>query len=430
MNAGERDNHGKGSGSESIENTDLRTLISHNLWISGNQSVGHAFDEFQRHGCEFMPVLDEDHFVLGILSFEDVGILFGSRYGRDLFAREKVRDHLSRQHTTISIGEPISSVLQKALTRVETYYYDDVVLVETSGRFIGLIPMRTMVMLQNGYLLETIERIDRQRQEISKRQQEMEKELYLASQLQQTMFTKKSCLFPSKSTDDSRPYRLLYRYQPAKLIGGDYFHTFELTEGVTGVLLCDVMGHGVRSALVTAMVVAVAESHISIAVDPGKFLTSINHELAILLQHADDTMFVTAQFLLLDMIESSVRYSVAGHHAPLHYLRESCKLVPLASGKTSDGPPLGCFENSVYGTNFAEFRDGDLFFLYTDGLFEVFSPEGKEYGHERLLDSFKIRCSQPLETILDEVIDELTRFNGGTDFYDDICLIGLEVCRN
>src|SRR5208337_1266972 len=111
-----------------------------------------------------------------------------------------------------------------------------------------------------------------------------------------------------------RPYRLLYRYLPAKLIGGDYFHTFDLTDGVIGILLCDVMGHGVRSALVTAMVVAVAESHIDIAGDPGVFLTRLNRELAILLRHADDALFITAQYLLLDINESSVRYSVAGHH--------------------------------------------------------------------------------------------------------------------
>lgn len=429
MNAGEGDYHNSGVGSESIENTDLRTLVSHNSSISGNQSIGHAFDEFQRHGCEFMAVLDEDHFVLGILSYEDVGILFGSRYGRDLFAREKVREHLSRQHTMISIEEPISTALQKALTRVETFFFDDVMLADPSGRFLGLIPMQTMVLLQNRYLLETIERIDRQRQEISKWQEEMKKELYLASQLQQTMFTKKSSLFPPNSTDDRRQYRLLYRYLPAKLIGGDYFHTFELTDGVMGVLLCDVMGHGVRSALVTAMVVAVAESHIDIAGDPGAFLTRINRELAILLQHADDTIFITAQYLLLNLNESLVRFSIAGHHDPLQYKSDTCTLIPLVSGRTSDGPPLGCFENSVYGTNCAKFRDGDLFFLYSDGLFEAFSPEGKEYGQERLLDSFRTRCNQPLERILDEAIADLTRFNGGTEFYDDICLIGLEVCR-
>jgi serine phosphatase RsbU (regulator of sigma subunit) len=427
MNAGEGDYHNSGVGSESIENTDLRTLVSHNSSISGNQSVGHAFDEFQRHRCEFMAVLDEDHFVLGILSYEDVGILFGSRYGRDLFAREKVHDHLSRQHTMISIGEPISTALQKALTRVENFFFDDVVLADPSGRFFGLIPMRTMVLLQNRYLLETIEKIDRQRQEISKRQQEMEKELYLAGQLQQAMFTRKSSLFPSNATEDSRPYRLLFRYLPAKLIGGDYFHTFDLTDGVMSVLLCDVMGHGVRSALVTAMVVAVAESHIDIAGDPGAFLTRLNWELAMLLQNADETIFITAQYLLLNINESSVLYSVAGHHDPLHYKRETCTLVPLGSRKTLDGPPLGCFENSVYGTNIANFRDGDLFFLYSDGLFEGFSPEGKVYGHERLLDSFNIRCSLPMETILDEVIEDLTRFCGCTEFDDDVCLIGLEV---
>jgi phosphoserine phosphatase RsbU/P len=104
-------------------------------------------------------------------------------------------------------------------------------------------------------------------------------------------------------------------------------------------------------------------------------------------------------------------------------------VVSLVSQDSCGGPPLGCFEGSVYGTTTAKFQEGDLFLLYSDGLFEVFSPEGNQYGHERLLESLNKRCLLSTETIFDEVLEDLTLYNGGKGFDDDICLVGLEVFR-
>jgi serine phosphatase RsbU (regulator of sigma subunit) len=287
--------------------------------------------------------------------------------------------------------------------------------------------MGTLIMLQHRFLSETIKGLDQQRREIEERQREVEEDLALASRLQQTMFQHQSHLYRSENIPASLPYKLYYLYQPATLVGGDFFHTFPLTDGLIGVLLCDVMGHGVRSALVTAMIRALAETHIKAAGDPCEFLIILNRDLFLLLQETDDQLFATALYLLLDIHDGLVRYAVAGHHDPLQLTRKELLFIPLTAEQSTGGPPLGIVEDFTYGTNVSPFASGDLFLLYTDGLFEVFSPDGEEFGQERLLTALQELCLLTMPVIFDEIMAKLETFAGKNNFPDYICLIGLEV---
>jgi serine phosphatase RsbU (regulator of sigma subunit) len=410
-----------------IDTTDLRTLIDHNCWIHGDLKLEAVYEEFRQHSHEFMAVLDDDRCVLGLSSREELGMLLSIRYGRELFARKPVREHLSRPATIVRVGDRVSSVLQDALGRAESYFFEDVVLVDGDRKYLGLIAMQTLIRLQHRLLSETILGLESQSLEINARQREMEEELRLANRLQQAMFHNQSQQFTSPLSDISRPYKLYYHYQPASLVGGDYFHSFELAEGVIGIMVCDVMGHGVRSALVTAMMRALAETHIRVAGDPGVFLCRLNRDLTSLLSQVEDSLFVTAQYLLVDSGAGEVRYAIAGHHEPLVLKRDCRLLVPLFDGSDLVGPPLGILEDAVYGTGSFSLVDGDLFLLYTDGLFEVFSPDGEMYGHPRLMETVREKCHLPVPAMFLAVIEELGRFAGGARFTDDICIVGLDV---
>jgi sigma-B regulation protein RsbU (phosphoserine phosphatase) len=146
-----------------------------------------------------------------------------------------------------------------------------------------------------------------------------------------------------------------------------------------------------------------------------------------LLNNTDGPQFVTAQYLLLDFDVRLVRYAIAGHHASLHFTQNNGGFVPLIVEQAIDGPPLGIIQDFIYGTHVTSFANGDIFLLYTDGLFEVFSPEGDEFGQERLLAALQERCLLAVPTIFKEIVEELEKFTGKNTFPDDICLIGLEV---
>src|SRR5262249_58993481 len=80
--------------------------------------------------------------------------------------------------------------------------------------------------------------------------------------------------------------RFLSLYFPTGNVGGDFFSVFPLGETAAGVLICDVMGHGVRSALVTSMIRGFVEDHARAAANPGELLTEITRPRAVILKQA------------------------------------------------------------------------------------------------------------------------------------------------
>jgi serine phosphatase RsbU (regulator of sigma subunit) len=71
----------------------------------------------------------------------------------------------------------------------------------------------------------------------------------------------------------------------------------------------------------------------------------------------------------------------------------------------------------------------DLLFLFTDGLYEIDDATQREYGQERLLEAVRARVNLAPERLFDEVLADVKGFSGNQEFYDDVCLVGVEVAR-
>ena len=67
--------------------------------------------------------------------------------------------------------------------------------------------------------------------------------------------------------------------------------------------------------------------------------------------------------------------------------------------------------------------------LFTDGLYEVDNGNDEEFGQERLLRAVQCRLDLPMDDLFDELLEDVRRFSGKTDFEDDVCLVGMEVAR-
>jgi serine phosphatase RsbU (regulator of sigma subunit) len=94
-------------------------------------------------------------------------MLLGSRYGFPLFSRKPVRDHLLPDALRVSAQSPIASVLERVASRSEETFYDDVLLVDEQGSFLGMIFTRTLVQLQHRFLRENIGRLEEKQREIN-----------------------------------------------------------------------------------------------------------------------------------------------------------------------------------------------------------------------------------------------------------------------
>ena len=155
---------------------------------------------------------------------------------------------------------------------------------------------------------------------------------------------------------------------------------------MAGVFICDVTGHGMRAALVTAMIRALVEELKPLARDPGMFLRKLNSDLFTILKTTGSPMLTTAFYLVANWQH---RRSCA-LPTPAIPNRCSCaastdRVEPLVNASGQSQPALGLFEDPPYQTTEINLAPGDLMMLFTDGLYEVQGPNEELYSQERLI---------------------------------------------
>lgn len=234
--------------------------------------------------------------------------------------------------------------------------------------------------------------------------------------------------YPSVVESPTHPMGLgfAHYYQPASTVGGDFFDLIELADGRIGVLIADVMGHGARSALVTAILRALVRNHAPTLTDPGSFLEALNRHLHELISRSGQALFVSAYFMVLDTEGEMFSWAVAGHPAPLRARRGSGRMPePLWTGARHQ-PALGLVESGHYRTHEERLWPGDVFLLYTDGVIEAENRKGEEYGTDRLAKALDDALDGPLAAMPAQIVASASSFRKGDQYDDDVCLVVVE----
>jgi serine phosphatase RsbU (regulator of sigma subunit) len=364
-----------------------------------------------------MAVLDGER-LAGICSRHRLSELLGGRYGFALWARKPIGMHLSPQETRVSVTTPIESVLRKVFARTDDAFYDDVLLVDERESFLGLITTQTLFKVQNALLRANISDLIDKEQEIRSKNEQMETDLRMAMELQQALM---SFNYP-RFCDDERELQFSHRYRPASMVGGDFFFIGRISDSCAGIFICDVMGHGVRSALITSMLRALIEALGPRAAEPDFLLAELNHELASILRQTDTTLFVTAVYCTIDAATGQLRVANAGHPSPLHLAGESGEVRPLFLSNNERGPVLGLLPDARYQTMAVELAPNDCILFFTDGLIEAEQDDGQLFGVDRLTESLRRNSTSP-ENLLENVENDARFFAGKSTFEDDICLL-------
>jgi sigma-B regulation protein RsbU (phosphoserine phosphatase) len=269
--------------------------------------------------------------------------------------------------------------------------------------------------------------LGRSREALRKKNEEMEEDLKMAREIQQTMLPQKYPSFPRNAAAGESRFRFSHRYLPTGAVGGDYFNVLALSDSQAGVFICDVMGHGVRSALIAAMVWALVEELKPLGGDPGRLLTHLNRDLCAILKHTGSPTLTTAFYLVADAATGQLRYANAGHPKPLLVHRATGTVESLGNAGGKPNAALGLFEDAAYETTQRPLSEGDLVMLFTDGLYEVEGRNQVLYTHEMLVQAVGARTKLPVAELFDELLVEIGQFALGQDFADDVCLVGMEV---
>ncbi len=266
-------------------------------------------------------------------------------------------------------------------------------------------------------------------EELRRKNSQLEADFAMAREIQEIFLPHQYPTFPQWVAPEESALRFSHRYLPAAAVGGDFFDIFAITGTTAGVFICDVMGHGMRAALVTAIMRGLLEELMPLAVDAGKFLGEMNRSLHAILRRTREPFLATAFYMVADVAAGELRFASAGHPSPFRVRRSAAAVESLRSYDPRHGPALGLFDKAAYPTCRCPLSQGDLLLLFTDGLYELDNAHQEEYGQERLQASVRAHYQLPTERLLDELLDDVQRFSRAREFDDDVCLVGVEVQR-
>ena len=207
-------------------------------------------------------------------------------------------------------------------------------------------------------------------------------------------------------------------YYPRDMIGGDFYDIRPIGEGRYGILVADVMGHGVSSALYTMLIKNLEDNLLAAFQGAGAFLTALNRELArVFLEGA----YATALYAAVDSASGGFSYSVAGHPPPLHFHAGSKEVTELES----HGFPLGVDSDSQYAESSGELAPGDLLLFYTDGITEVANAKGEMVRTAGLMRLLAEEIPQKNRQLLRRIYQRVFDSSDEVALTDDVLLLSV-----
>lgn len=261
-------------------------------------------------------------------------------------------------------------------------------------------------------------------EELQRRSAEMEADLKMARQVQEAFINRTHPVFPRSAFPQSSALRFAHRYIPTTTLGGDFFDFLQLSDTKCGVLVCDVMGHGVRAGLLTALIRGVVEEMGPRATDPLHVIAEVNHSLMPIVEQTGQPVFASAFFGVIDTAERSLDYANAGHPAPLVRHAQSDRITRLAPSDPE--PAAGLMADFTYTRHRCDFFPGDLFLGYTDGILEAANAAGAMFGEDRLHEILSRTRGLSGGEVSDQLLREVKLHSGRSEFEDDVCIVAID----
>jgi phosphoserine phosphatase RsbU/P len=243
------------------------------------------------------------------------------------------------------------------------------------------------------------------------RQLQMEEELNLAERVQQSL-APKSLRWGGVSVETY--------YQPVRSIGGDYGLVTPGDDRLD-ILVCDVSGHGISSALVANRIYSETMAQIEQGAELGSMLRHLNH--FVVQKLASSALYFTVAAARFNCRDRSLQFAGAGH-PPAMIIRPGVSPQLLESKSMI----LGSFEDAVPSDATVEIavQVGDRVMIYTDGLTESFNSKREMLGIDGLKEIVRDVSGLPLAEMKQQVLDRVAAWRNGPAA-DDVSLVVLEL---
>jgi phosphoserine phosphatase RsbU/P len=240
-------------------------------------------------------------------------------------------------------------------------------------------------------------------QQNQKYKMETENELELARKIQETLLS---------DPISNEHLEIEAYYKACKNLSGDIYGFYQIDQHQYGIILLDVMGHGLSSALITMSLHSLFHRLISRGVRANIVMKELdNHLHTLFLQNEEAHHYCTAIYLLVNTQKHEIEYINAGHPPALW---QDCNGKQMELFATA--PPLGTFEGIQYQTNTFTYSKGGRLLLYTDG---VADPLGSNHLYSLLAENPSADLSNIKERIIESLLHEENIYHKN----DDQCFI-------
>jgi serine phosphatase RsbU (regulator of sigma subunit) len=256
--------------------------------------------------------------------------------------------------------------------------------------------------------------------------EELSRDMLLATEFQQALLNRPYPEVPAVHIDGRLRLEFHHRYNPALAVGGDFFEFMPIGNDCAGIFVADVMGHGVRSALITAILRALISEIEPLARNSAHFLKELNHEFSDILTAMPTPIFASAFYMVADTTSRIATYACAGHPPPFQLHRDRARVTRLANPQPK-GAALGLLRHETYAGETVRLLDGHTYIFFTDGVYECSNPEGEEYGLARMEKVLQTNIYKTTTEILNALMESITSFVRGEPLADDLCLIAVDV---
>lgn len=277
---------------------------------------------------------------------------------------------------------------------------------------LGLRIVRVLISLAGFFIVGfLVTLIARQREhlesEVRRQRDEYERDLSLAAQVQRQVLPKPPTV-PG--------LQLAAFMQTARILGGDYYDFFQISDDVVDVVIADVSGKGAAASLLMPSLAVALRLRARELSGPAAILKDLD---TVLKQITNSATFVTMFYARFNPALQTLEYASGGHNPPL--------LLRTRSGETllleGTGPIMGILPDAQFANTLIKLEAGDILTLYTDGVTEQENEAGDEFSTDRLKEAVLSHMKEPATDMVADIAEAVSTFAGTVEQSDDLTTV-------
>ncbi len=239
----------------------------------------------------------------------------------------------------------------------------------------------------------------------------LEREMALARGIQHSLLPETAPVIPG--------FDIAVMNEPCFEVGGDYYDFLSLGPNTLLVIVADVEGKGISSAMVMSNLQATLRALVLHLHSLNDIAESVNK---MILHDTRGEKYMTMFMGLIDTRRKAIHYINCGHVPPVIF-RPGAESIQLVEG----GMVIGLFENIQFDRGHVKFQTGDILLLCTDGITEAMDVQSEEFGMGRVVKSVNDAQEHKAREIVLKICDDVNKFSKGGTHMDDKVMLAIKL---